>query len=59
MEQRLDTIQDMKYEVEEMMIAVNVEDVIVDECLSITNEKMERHQEIVDRLKGCLEDLRQ
>ena len=59
MEQRLDTIQDMKYEVEEMMIAVNVEDAIVDECLGITNEKMERHQEIVDRLKGCLEDLRQ
>ena len=59
MEQRLDTIQDMKYEVEEMMIAVNVEDAIVDECLSITNEKMERHQEIVDRFKGCLEDLRQ
>ena len=59
MEQRLDTIQDMKYEVEEMMIAVNVEDAIVDECLSITNEKMERHQEIVDRLKVCLEDLRQ
>ena len=59
MEQRLDTIQDMKYEVEEMMIAVNVEDAIVDECLSITNEKMERYQELVDRLKGCLEDPRQ
>ena len=49
----------MKYEVEEMMIAVNVEDAIVDECLSITNEKMERYQELVDRLKGCLEDPRQ
>ena len=59
MEQRLDTIQDMKYEVEEMMIAVNVEDAIVDECLSITNEKMERYQELVDQLKGCLEDPRQ
>ena len=36
-----------------------MEYVIVDECVSITNEKMERHQELVDRLKGCLEDLRE
>ena len=36
-----------------------MEYVIVDEWVSITNEKMERHQELVDRLKGCLEDLRE
>ena len=47
-EQRLDTIQDMKYEVQEMMIVDNVEDAIVDEWVSITNEKMERYQELVD-----------
>ena len=58
-EQRLDTIQDMKYEVQEMMIVDNVEDAIVDEWVSITNEKMERYRELVDRLKGCLEDLRE
>ena len=55
-EQRLDPTQDMKYEVKEMMIADNVEDAIVDEWVSITKEKMERYQELVDQLKGCLED---
>ena len=46
----------MKYEVKEMMIADNVEDAIVDEWVSITKEKMERYQELVDQLKGCLGD---
>ena len=55
-EQQLDPTQDMKYEVKEMMIADNVEDAIVDEWVSITKEKMERYQELVDQLKGCLED---
>ena len=36
-----------------------MEYVIVDEWVSITNEKMERHQELIDRLKGCLEDIRE
>ena len=53
--QRLDAIQDMKYQVQEMMIGENG---IVDEWVRITNEKMERYQELVDRLKGCQEDLR-
>ena len=34
-QQRLDTIQDMKYEVQEMMIVDNVEDTIVDDWVSI------------------------
>ena len=55
-EQQLDPTQDMKYEVKEMMIADNVEDAIVDDWVSITKEKMERYQELVDQLKGCLED---
>ena len=55
-EQQLDPTQDMRYEVKEMMIADNVEDAIVDEWVSITKEKMERYQELVDQLKGCLED---
>ena len=55
-EQQLDPTQDMKYEVKEMMIADNVEDAIVDEWVSITKEKMERYQELVDQLKGCLGD---
>ena len=49
----------MKYEIKEMMIVDNAEDVIVDEWASIRNEKMERYLELVDRLKGCLEDLRE
>ena len=49
----------MKYEVQEMMIDSNVEDAIVDEWVNITNEKTERCQELDDRLKGCLEDLRE
>ena len=42
-----------------MMIVDNVEDALVDECVSITIEKIERYQELVGRLKGCLEDLRE
>ena len=42
-----------------MMIVDNDEDAIVDEWVSITNEMMEKYQELVDRLKGCLEDLRE
>ena len=49
----------MKYEVQEMRIGDNIEDEIADEWFSITKEKMERYQELVDRLKGCLEDLRE
>ena len=49
----------MKSEIQEMMIDNNVEDEIVDEWVNITNEKMKRYQELVGRLKGCLEDLRE
>ena len=42
-----------------MTIIQNVEDSILDEWVSITNEKMERYQELNYRLKGCLEDLRE
>ena len=60
-EQRLDTIRDKKYEGQEMMIRNKLENEIVDEWFKITNEitneKMERHQELVDQLTGCLEGL--
>ena len=46
----------MKSEIQELMIDNNVEDEIVDEWVNITNEKMKRYQELVGRLKGCLED---
>ena len=49
----------MKYEVQEMRIGDNIEDEIADEWFNITKEKMERYQELVDRLKGYLEDLRE
>ena len=49
-EQRLDTIQDMKYGVQEIMIVDNVEDAIVGEWVSITNQKMERYQELVQKV---------
>ena len=49
-EQRLDTIQDMKYGVQEIMIVDNVEDAIVGEWVSITNQKMERYQELVQKI---------
>ena len=57
-EKQLDTVRAMKYEVLEM-IDSNVESEIVDEWVNITNEKMERYQQSVDRLKGCLDDLRE
>ena len=57
MERRLETIQDTKYEVQEMMTDTNAEDQIVDEWGNMTKQKMERYQELIDRLKGCLEDL--
>ena len=41
------------------MIDNNVADEIVDEWANITSEKMERYQELVDQLKGCLKDLRE
>ena len=49
-EQRLDTIQDMKYGVQEIMIVDNVEDAIVGEWVSITNQRMERYQESVQKI---------
>ena len=49
-EQRLDTIPDMKYGVQEIMIVDNVEDAIVGEWVSITNQKMERYQELVQKI---------
>ena len=49
----------MRYEVHEMMNDNDVEDEILDEWVKITNEKMETYQELVDQLKGCLEDLRE
>ena len=58
---RLDTIQDKKHEDQKMMIRNKAEDEIVDDWIKITNEitneKMERHQELVDQLTGCLEGL--
>ena len=53
MEQQEDTIRDMNYEVQEMVIE------IVNEWIHIMKKKMERYQEVVDRLKGYLEDLRE
>ena len=49
-EQRLETIQDMKYGVQEIMIVDNVEDAIVGEWVSITNQRMERYQESVQKI---------
>ena len=37
----------MKYGVQEIMIVDNVEDAIVGEWVSITNQKMQRYQELV------------
>ena len=49
-EQRLETIQDMKYGVQEIMIVDNVEDAIVGKWVSITNQRMERYQESVQKI---------
>ena len=53
------TIRDIKYEAQEMMIEKNFDDKIVDEWAKIEIEKMERYQELADRLKECLQDLRE
>ena len=58
-EQRLDTIQDLKYEVQALMIGDGVEEEKVDEWVNITDEKVTRYQEVVDRLNMCLEDMRE
>ena len=57
--QGLGTIRDIKYEAQEMMIEKNFDDKIVDEWAKIEIEKMERYQELVDRFKECLQDLRE
>ena len=57
MEQRLETIRDMKYDVQEMMINNNVEYEIVGKWVNMTKYKIERYQELIDWLKGYLEDL--
>ena len=56
-EQRLETIRDMKYDVQEMMINNNVEYEIVSKWVNMTKYKIERYQELIDWLKGYLEDL--
>ena len=57
--QGLVTTRDIKYEPQEMMIEKNFDDEIVDEWAKIEIEKMERYQELVDRFKECLQDLRE
>ena len=57
--QGLGTTRDIKYEPQEMMIEKNFDDEIVDEWAKIEIEKMERYQELVDRFKECLQDLRE
>lgn len=59
MEKRLDIIQDSKYEVQALMIGDGVDDETVDEWVNITEEKMTRYQEVVDRLSMCLEELQE
>ena len=56
MEQQLETLRNMKYEFHEMMIDNNVEYEIVGEWVNLKKQKMERYQELIDQLKGCLED---
>ena len=57
MEQQLETIEDKKYNVQDMMIDNNVEYEMVGESVNIRKQKTERYQELIDWLKGCLEDL--
>ena len=57
--QGLGTTRDIKCEPQEMMIEKNFDDEIVDEWAKIEIEKMERYQELVDRFKECLQDLRE
>ena len=47
-EQRLETIRDMKYDVQEMMINNNVEYEIVGKWVNMTKYKIERYQELID-----------
>ena len=56
-EKRLDVILNMKYEVQELMISEGVADEVVDEWMNITDEKMMRYHEVIDRMQSCLEDL--
>ena len=49
----------MNYEVQKMMIDDIVDNEIVDKWVNITNKKLEKYQELVDRFKECLEDLRE
>ena len=56
-EKRLDVILNMKYEVKELMISEGVADEVVDEWRNITDEKMMRYHEVIDRMQSCLEDL--
>ena len=56
-EKRLDVILNMKYEIQELMISEGVADEVVDEWMNITDEKMMRYHEVIDRMQSCLEDL--
>ena len=48
MEQRLVTIRDIKYEVQEMMIHNNVECESVGEWVNMKKQKLERYLELID-----------
>ena len=48
MEQQLETIEDKKYNVQEMMIDNNVEYEMVGESVNIRKQKTERYQELID-----------
>ena len=56
-EKRLDVILNVKYEVQELMISERVADEVVDKWMNITDEKMLRYHEVIDRMQSCLEDL--
>ena len=58
-EQHLDVILNLKYEGQELMISEGDADEVVDEWVNITEEKMTRYYEVVDRMKSCLEDLQE
>ena len=49
----------MKHEVQAMMIDNNVEYKIVGESNNKIKQNIERYQELIDWLKGCLENLRE
>ena len=48
MEQRLETIGDMKYDIQEMMIYDNVKYESVGEWVNMTKQKIESYQELID-----------